>query len=98
MHMSRRQRVKRLKRGLTPDVHFALTAVYEDKGTFQASLWPAKKTGQREGLGEWYLLVAKPGIDLQAYDRIEGPQGLFRVLWVRSFPKHTEAMLEKEQV
>ncbi|MGB9686965.1 MAG: hypothetical protein ACPLYX_10770 [Rectinema subterraneum] len=86
-----------LKRGLTPDVHCALTAVYEDKGAFPASLWPAQKTGQREDSGERYLLVARPGTDIEQYDRIEWEDKFYRVLWVRAFPKHTEAMLEKEK-
>ena len=94
--MSRRQTVKLLKRGLTPDGNYALSASWEDAGSFEASLWPARKTGQREGRGEQYLLVAKAGIDLEAYDRIETAQRLYRVLWVRTFPKHTEALLEKE--
>ncbi len=94
--MRKRQRVRIAKRGLTPDSNFALSASWEDGGSFEASLWPAKKTGQREGRGERYLLVARPGTDIEQYDRIEGPGGLYRVLWVRVFPKHTEAMLEKE--
>jgi hypothetical protein len=40
--------------------------------------------------------VAKGGIDLEVYDRIETAQGLYRVLGVRAFPKHTEALVEKE--
>ncbi len=97
MHgMSKRQLIKRLKRGLTLDVNFALSASWEDAGSFEASLWPARKTGQREG--QRYLLVAKPGTQIEQYDRIEWENEFYRVLWVRAFPKHTEAMLEKEQV
>jgi hypothetical protein len=94
--MSARQRVKLLKRGLAPDLNFALLASWEDEGSFEASLWPAKKTGQREGSGDRALLVARRGVDLQAYDRIETAQGRYRVLWVRIFPKSTQALLEKE--
>lgn len=92
--MKRRQTVKLFKRGLTLDGNFALAAVYEEQGSFEGSLWPARATGQGEG--ERYLLVARAGIGLEVYDRIETAQGLFRVLWVRAFPKHTEALLEKE--
>jgi hypothetical protein len=42
--------------------------------------------------------VAGAGIGLEVYDRIEMAQGLFRVLWVRAFAKHTEALVEKEVV
>ncbi len=94
--MKRRQTVKLLKRGLTPDGNFALSASWEDGGSFEASLWPAKKTGQREG--QRYLLVAKAATNIEQYDRIEWENEFYRVLWVRAFPKHTEAMLEKEQV
>jgi hypothetical protein len=94
--MKRRHIVKLFKRGLTLDGNFALSASWEDGGSFEASLWPARKTGQREG--QRYLLVAKAGIGLEPYDRIETAQGLFRVLWVRIFPKHTEALVEKEVV
>jgi len=94
--MSRRQTVKLFKRGLTPDGNYALSASWEDGGSFEASLWPAKKTGQREW--QRYLLVARAGIGLEVYDRIETAQGLFRVLGVRAFPKHTEALVEKEVV
>jgi hypothetical protein len=94
MHMSRRQIVKLFKRGLTLDGNFALAAVYEEQGSFEGSLWPARATGQGEG--QRYLLVAQAGIGLEVYDRIETAQGLFRVLGVRAFPKHTEALLEKE--
>ncbi len=95
--MRERQRVRILKRGLTPNSNFALSASWEDGGSVKASLWPAKKTGQREGLGERYLLVARAGTDIEQYDRIEWKDKFYRVLWVRAFPKHMEAMLEKEK-
>lgn len=95
--MRRTERLRLYRRALAPDENHALQAAFEDKGTFLSSLWPAKKTGQREDSGERYLLVARPGADIQQYDRIEGSRGLYRVLWVRAFPKHTEAMLEKEK-
>ena len=96
--MKKRQTVKLFKRGLTLDGNFALTAVYEEKGSFEASIWPARKTGQREGRGERYLLAAKPGTQIEQYDRIEWEEEFYRVLWVRIFPKHTEALVEKEVV
>ena len=92
--MSRRQIVKLFKRGLTLDGNFALSAVYEEKGSFEGSLWPARATGKGEG--ERYLLVAKAGIEIKQYDRIAWKDEFFRVLGVRAFPKHTEALLEKE--
>ena len=94
--MKRRQIVKLFKRGLTLDGNFALAAVYEEQGSFEGSLWPAR--AKEKGEGQRYLLVARAGIGLEVYDRIETAQGLYRVLGVRAFPKHTEALVEKEQV
>ena len=93
-HMKRRQTVKLFKRGLTLDGNFALSASWQDGGSFEASLWPARATGQGEG--QRYLLVAKAGIEIKQYDRIAWKDEFFRVLGVRAFPKHTEALLEKE--
>lgn len=95
--MRRTERFRLYRRALAPDEQYSLQAAFEDKGTFLSSLWPAKKTGQREDSGERYLLVTKASVGIQPYDRIEGSRGLYRVLWVRAFPKHTEAMLEKEK-
>jgi hypothetical protein len=94
--MKRRQTVKLFKRGLTLDGNFALAAVYEEQGSFEGSLWPARATGKGEG--QRYLLVVKPGTQIEQYDRIEWEEEFFRVLGVRAFPKHTEALLEKEVV
>jgi len=94
--MKRTEVVRIAKRGLTLDCNFALTAVYTDNGSFPASLWPAKKTGQREGQGERTLLVAGPNVAIEPYDRIDVRGKRYRVLWVRCFPKHVEALLEKE--
>jgi hypothetical protein len=95
--MRRTENLRLYRRTLAPDENHTLQAAFEDKSTFPASLWPAQTTGQREGLGERYLLVARPGTDICEHDRIEWEDKFYRVLWVRAFPKHTEAMLEKEK-
>jgi hypothetical protein len=49
-----------------------------------------------KSLEKQYLLITKKSIDIKENDRIEGKEGLYRVLWAQDYPKHKEVLIEKE--
>jgi len=94
--MRRKEALRLLKRTLSLDESHACKATYHDAGTFTASLWPAGKTGQSSTMKERLFLIGKTDIYMEEHDRIESAKVLYRILWVRRFPKHAEALLERE--
>lgn len=94
--MKRKEALRLLKRTLSLDERHACTATYTDAGMFRASLWPAGKTGQSIMMRERLLLIGRSDVSMEENDRVESAKGLYRILWVRRFPKHEEALLEKE--
>jgi len=70
---------------------------YLDEGSFPASIWAASASEQREGERPRHLLFASPKIRLAAQDRLTHEEKTYRVLWARSYTRHTEALIEEEE-
>lgn len=94
--MRRKEELRFLKRTLSLDESHNWTATYRAEGTFWASLGPAEKRNQSGAMKERLILIGKNDAAIEEGDRIESSRGIYRTLWIRSFPKHTEALLEKE--
>ncbi|HQB08065.1 MAG TPA: hypothetical protein PK712_09405 [Rectinema sp.] len=92
--MRRKEELRLLKRSLELNTQHEIDARYEDKGIFKTSLSPSKKVNK--SLEKQYLLITKKSIDIKENDRIEGKEGLYRVLWAQDYPKHKEVLIEKE--
>jgi len=92
--MRRKEELRLLKMSLELNTQHEIDASYEDKGIFKTSQSPSKKVNK--SLEIQYLLITKKSIDIKENDRIEGKEGLYRVLCAQDYPKHKEVLIEKE--
>jgi len=71
---------------------------YEDEGSFSASLWAAHNTDQRGGGKKRYMIFSSPQTTLNADDHLERKGTMYRVIWARNYTRHTEALIEEEDM
>lgn len=95
--MRRPQYLKLLRYRSTIDEGHEASASYRDEGNFPASIWDAAPADQREGVRPRHMLFASPIIRLYAHDRLMKDDTSYRVVWARTYTRHTEALIEEEQ-
>lgn len=78
------------------DAHHALVATFEEAGTFMGILLPARKNILSQEQSEQYLLMTTAPVNMHPQDRIMSANECYRIRHIRSFPGHTEAVVERE--
>jgi hypothetical protein len=94
--MRRKEYLRLVRHTDSIDEGHEASASYRDEGTFSASLWAAGETDQREGGRKRAMLFASQKIKLNDDDRLVQGATTYRVVWARSFTRHTEALIEEE--
>jgi hypothetical protein len=94
----RKETMRHWTRSLALDATKNIRASYADGGEFQARRWPAPgRALGKKGMPRW-LLVGNPELPLKINDRIECADGLYNILKVGAYPRHCEALLEREEL
>jgi hypothetical protein len=72
-------------------------AAYEADGRFLGHFIHSRRIWKDEPGNEKTLLITRTRKQISENDRIERREGVYRVLEVRRFPLHQEAILRKEE-